>query len=262
MEHVLNISWLQLACFSGVLLLPLFINYFYKLSLAKEVLVSVTRMTIQLFLVGLYLHYLFTLNSLIVNILWLLMMILIGCSAIINKAHLPLRALFIPIFCGLSIGLFPIITLLCVFVVQPEPIYSAQYVVPLAGMLLGNSLTSNIVALQNIFGAFEQRKMEYEGGLALGGTPYQAASPFLAEALKKALAPNLASMTTVGLVSLPGMMTGQILGGVTPMLAIKYQLVILIAIFAMSSVSLTITLNLSLKRALSKSGRIKIKFVK
>ena len=129
-------------------------------------------------------------------------------------------------------------------------------------MLLGNSLTSNIVALQNIYSAFEQRKVEYEGRLALGGTPFQAASPFLAEALKKALAPNLASMTTVGLVSLPGMMTGQILGGVTPMLAIKYQLVILIAIFAMSSISLTITLNLSLKRALGHSGKINIKFIK
>ena len=131
MEHVLEISWLQLIGFSGVLLLPLLINRFYKLSLAKEILISVTRMAIQLFLVGLYLHYLFTLNSLAVNVIWLLLMILIGCSAIINKAHLPLRQMFMPIFCGLSIGLFPIIALLWFFVVQPDPIYSAQYVVPL-----------------------------------------------------------------------------------------------------------------------------------
>ena len=112
MEHVLEISWLQLISFSSVLLLPLLINHVYKLSIAKDMLIAVMRMAVQLFLVGLYLHYLFSLNSLTINILWLLLMVIIGSSAIINKVNLPLRQMFTPIFCGLSISLFPIISLL------------------------------------------------------------------------------------------------------------------------------------------------------
>ncbi len=259
MQNSLEISWAQLALFSVVLVIPLLVNRYYQLAMAKEILIAVSRMAVQLILVGLYLQYVFSLNNLFVNIGWIILMILIGSSAIVGKANLPKRALFMPVVCGVSIGLLPLMLLLCYAIIRPEPVYSAQYVIPLAGMLLGNSLSSNIVALQNLFEAFEQRRSEYEAAIALGATPFQAASPFVLAALKKAQAPILASMATTGLVTLPGMMTGQILAGASPVLAIKYQLVILIAIFVMISVSLTLTLQLSLKRTLSQTGRIKVK---
>ena len=259
MQNSLDISWVQLALFFLMLCIPLLINRYYQLTMTKEVLIAVSRMAVQLLLVGLYLQYVFSINNLFVNIGWIILMILIGSSAIIGKAKLPKRAMFSPVVCGLSIGLLPLMLVLCYIIIQPQPVYSAQYVIPLAGMLLGNSLSSNIVALQNLFEAFAQRENEYEGALVLGATPFQAANPFVLDALKKAQAPILASMTTTGLVTLPGMMTGQILGGASPILAIKYQLVILIAIFVMISVSLTLTLQLSLKRALCETGRIKIK---
>ncbi|MFT6987106.1 MAG: putative ABC transport system permease protein [Psychromonas sp.] len=259
MQSSLYISWTQLALFSMVLFVPLLINRYYQLAMAKEVLIAVSRMAIQLILVGLYLQYVFSLNNLFVNIGWIILMVLIGSSAIVGKANLPKKAIFMPVACGLSLGLLPLMLLLCYVVIRPDPLYSAQYVIPLAGMLLGNSLSSNIVALQNLFEAFAQRRSEYEAAIALGATPFQAANPFVIVALKKAQAPILASMATTGLVTLPGMMTGQILAGVTPILAIKYQLVILIAIFVMSSISLTVTLQLSLQRTLCKTGRIKVK---
>lgn len=259
MQNSLDISWAQLALFSIVLFIPLLINRYYQLAITKEILVAVSRMAVQLLLVGLYLQYFFSINNLFVNIGWIILMVLIGSSAVIGKANLPKRALFMPVLCGLTAGLLPLMLLLCLVIIRPQPLYSAQYVIPLAGMLLGNSLSSNIVALQNLFEAFAQRKSEYEGAIALGASPFAAARPFVLDALKKAQAPILASMATTGLVTLPGMMTGQILGGASPMLAIKYQLVILIAIFVMISVSLTLTLQLSLQRTLSKTGKIMIK---
>ena len=259
MQNSLDISWLQLALFSVTLFIPFMINRYYQLAMTKEILIAVSRMVVQLILVGLYLQYIFLLNNLFINIGWIILMILIGSVAIVGKANLPLRAMFRPVVYGLSVGLLPLMLLLCYVIIQPQPAYSAQYVIPLAGMLLGNSLSSNIVALQHLFEAFAQRNNEYEGAIALGATPFQAANPFVVDALKKAQAPILATMATTGLVTLPGMMTGQILGGANPILAIKYQLLILIAIFVMISVSLTLTLQLSLKRTLSKTGRIKIK---
>jgi len=256
MESSLDISWLQLGLFSMILFIPLLINRYYQLDMTKDVIISTIRMLIQLVLVGLYLQYVFHLNNLIINISWIILMTLIGSSAIVNKVKLPHRLLFFPISCGLFWGLFPVLILLCLVIIKPQPFYSAQYIIPLAGMLLGNSLSSNIVAIQHLFEGFAQRTSEYEGAIALGATPFQAAKPFSVEALKKSQAPILATMTTMGLVTLPGMMTGQILGGVDPIIAIKYQFVIIIAIFVMISVSLTLTLHLTLKRVLSDSGKI------
>lgn len=261
MNNVINISWWQLATFSLVLLIPLTVNKTYQLGIGKEILVSVGRMALQLFLVGAYLEYLFTLNNVWINLLWLLTMISIGASSIISKTRLPRKKLFLPIMVGLAVGLFPVIIILCVAIVKPSPWYSTQYLIPLAGMLLGNSISSTIVALQNLFNAFEERRSEYEAAISLGASPRYASQDFVRNALRKANAPILASMATVGLVTLPGMMTGQILGGTSPLIAIKYQLMIMIAIFTMMTISLTLSINLALKAALTKEGRVSIKFI-
>ncbi|MCR9312145.1 ABC transporter permease [Vibrio alginolyticus] len=259
MDNVVDISWVKLALFGLILLVPFFINARYKLGIAKDTIISVIRMTFQLILIGVYLEYLFQLNSLLVNILWLAIMLLIGASSIAGKAHLPKKPLMLPLLTGLTCGLIPLLIAITAGLVQPSPIYNAQYMIPLAGMLLGNSLSSNIIALQNLFTAFEQRQAEYEAAISLGASPRYASFPFIQEALRKSLAPTLASMATTGLVTLPGMMTGQILGGASPMVAIKYQLVIMLAIFVMLSASVTITLEMTLRWVQTKEGRIKIK---
>lgn len=253
----MDISWWQLASFMVILVIPIGIERYFKLGLSKDMLNAVARMLVQLVLVGVYLQYLFEINSFSVNILWLLLMLLIGASAIVSKAKLSRRLLYFPILVGLSLGLFPVLWLMIVHLLAPKPLYSAQYLIPAAGMLLGNCLSGNIVALQRLFGAFEDRKSEYEGALALGATSYQAALPFVQSAMQQSLAPILASMATTGLVTLPGMMTGQILGGVDPLIAIKYQIVILVAIFVTLTVSVSSSLVLSVKSAITIHGRVK-----
>lgn len=256
MQSTIDISWTQLALFMLVLVIPLCINRYLKLALGKEIAIAIVRMTAQLILVGLYLQFLFELNSLILNLLWLSVMLLIGTSAIIGSAKLPNRPLFFPIITGLLVGIMPLMAMLLLLLLKPSPVYSAQYLIPMAGMLLGNCLSGNIVALQRLFSAFDEKKDQYEGALALGVTPYQAAFPFMQSALKQSFAPILASMTTTGLVTLPGMMTGQILGGSDPMVAIKYQLIILVAIFVMLTISVTLSLILTIKTCIEPSGFI------
>ncbi len=160
MNSTIDIAWWQLAIFSSVLIIPVMVSRIYQLGISKEIFISVGRMTVQLILVGMYLEYLFKLNSIWVNLIWLSLMILVGASSIVSKTHLPTNKLLVPIVLGLAAGLFPIVIILCFGIVQPSPWYSAQYLIPLAGMLLGNSLSGNIVALQNLFTAFEERKSE------------------------------------------------------------------------------------------------------
>ncbi|NVD06312.1 ABC transporter permease [Vibrio sp. JPW-9-11-11] len=259
MDSVIDISWLTLALFFTLLVIPFSISRYYHLALSKEILVSVGRMTVQLMLVGVYLEYLFKLNSLAINILWVLVMTLIGASAITSKAKLPRTHLMLPVCSGLIIALVPMLAIIVLAVVKPTPLYNAQYLIPLAGMLLGNSMSGNIVALQNFFNAFEERKSEYEAAISLGASPSYATLPFVRDAIALSLAPSLATMTTTGLVTLPGMMTGQILGGASPMVAIKYQIMIMIAIFVTMSFSIAITLKLVVKRCINRYGRVLVK---
>jgi putative ABC transport system permease protein len=261
MESAIDISWLNLCLFALTLIVPFSINTYFRLGLAKEFAISLTRLAIQLSLVGIYLEFLFQQSNLLLNLAWLAVMVVIGSNAIIDKAKLPKARLFIPVLSGLIVGLAPLLVILFVVIIKPDPVYNAQYLIPVAGMLLGNSLSGNIVALQNLFSAFEERRSEYEAALSLGASPEYACSPFIREAMQKALAPIMATMTTTGLVTLPGMMTGQILGGANPMLAIKYQLIIFLAIFVMMSISLTISLQLALKQSVSQEGKILIKFI-
>ncbi|MCK6262873.1 ABC transporter permease [Vibrio sp. ZSDE26] len=256
MDSIVDITLWHLTLFSTILMIPFAINHYYRLALGKEITIAIGRMSLQLMAIGLYLEYLFYLNSLLINLVWIGLMILIGTLSIINKAKLPYRNLFAPVFTGLFIGLLPLLVLICLTLIQPTPLYNAQYLIPLAGMLLGNSLSGNIVALQNLFSAYEDRKSEYEGAISLGASPVYASMPFFREAIQKSFAPILASMVTTGLVTLPGMMTGQILGGVAPFVAIKYQLMIMIAIFVMMSISVTLSLRLTLNKAINPQGRV------
>ncbi|OBT16989.1 ABC transporter permease [Vibrio sp. UCD-FRSSP16_10] len=257
-----DIGWWHLAAFSLLLIIPFSINKVYKLELGREMATAIARMASQLILVGLYLEFVFSTNNPWINLAWITVMLCVGATTIVGKSKLPRRVLFAPVLTGLVVGLAPVLAILCWLVVQPVPIYNAQYVIPLAGMLLGNSLSGNIVALQNLYTAFEERHHEYAVAIALGAPPAYASLPFVRVAMQKAFAPILASMAATGLVTLPGMMTGQILGGASPMLAIKYQLVILLAIFVMMSISVTLTLKLSLYRSINPQGRVTIGFKK
>ncbi|WP_285163425.1 ABC transporter permease [Shewanella goraebulensis] len=253
----MDISWLAMSVFMLVLIAPLAINRYFHLHLGKDIAVAVLRMTVQMVLIGLYLKFLFHLESLWVNLIWLLVMLLVGASAIINKAKLPKWAMMLPVIGGLLLGLVPILLIMMLFLFQPTPIYSTQFLIPTAGMLLGNSLSGNIIALQRLFSAFEEKQPQYHGALALGASPKQASEPFVRHAMQQSFAPILASMTTTGLVSLPGMMTGQILGGVDPIIAVKYQIIILIAIFATLTISVASAIQLTINQLLNHSGKLR-----
>lgn len=258
MQQIIEISWWQLASFMVILIIPLLINWHFKLAMSRDTVLAVARMTAQLILVGFYLQYLFNLESLLLNIVWLILMTAIGASAIINGAKLDYRRCYSPVILGVLCGLIPLLSVLLISLIQPTPFYSAQYLIPLAGMLLGNSLSGNIVALQHLFNSFKDKRQEYESRLALGATPQQASQGFVQSSMRQSLSPVLASMSTTGLVTLPGMMTGQILSGANPMLAIKYQLIIMLAIFVMLTVSIAVSLVLVRRSAINKFGRILI----
>ena len=125
------------------------------------------------------------------------------------------------------------------FVINLQNLFEAKYLVVIGGMLLGNSMRGNIIGTDNFYNSIISNEKRYLYHLAHGASQFEALLPYIRKSLIASFSPTIATMMTVGIVSLPGMMTGQMLGGSSPMLAIKYQIAIMVAIFASTTASVT-----------------------
>lgn len=242
--------------FTYALLLPgLWVLWYYRTGLVGRTLYAVLRMSLQLVLVGVYLKYIFELRSLWVNFLWLGVMVSFACGATISQSGLHWRSLLVP--CWSAIGLTGIGTVLYfVAGITGKSLDDAAMVIPIAGMLLGNSMRSNIVALERFYSSLVREEEGYLLRILYGAKRREALLPYIREALKAALGQNIASMITLGLVSLPGMMSGQLLGGSPPWVAIKYQIAIMIGIFSVMAVASALLIEFSIPGAFAPDGTL------
>ncbi len=239
-----------------LLIIPWLLSWKLGLGLGSDLAIAVTRMTIQLTLAGLYLGYLFQWNNPWLNVTWLLVMILAAASSVLGNSDLRPKTFLLPAFIALTIATLTVVLYMNLFVVQLDDLLEARYLVVLGGMLLGNCLSANIVSASRFYQSLKQRLGLYEFRLGNGATRTEALRPFIQESLTAALRPGIAAMMTMGLVSLPGMMTGQMLGGSSPIVAIKYQIAIMLAIFACSTLSISLFLLLTIRQCLAPNGRL------
>jgi putative ABC transport system permease protein len=135
--------------------------------------------------------------------------------------------------------------------------FAAKYFIAIGGMLLGNVLRGNIVGLSTFYHEAKKDEPILQYRLASGAGLFEAIRPYVREALKRAFAPTVATMATMGIVSLPGMMTGQILGGTNPTLAVKYQIAIMIAIYTTVTLGTGVSLFLTTRTAFDGLGNLR-----
>ncbi len=255
MNQVQDLNVFAISGFYLLLIIPLILFQRWQLGLSKTLISAVLRMTIQLSIVGLYLNTLFSWQNPNINALWLGVMALVASYTVCKRSDVNVKRVLPAVITGQVIALITALPIVLAGVIHAQPWWQAQYMIPIAGMLLGNSLTANILALTQWNQSVNEQHHEYQFYLTLGAP--KPAQPFLNRALKTALAPQLASMTTLGIVSLPGMMTGQILGGTAPIIAVKYQLVIMVAIFISGFLSVITTLLIVKHRSFDAYGQIK-----
>ena len=237
-----------------LLIIPIAILLIYRIKLMKALTISLLRLTLQLLLVGLYLQFLFKLNAWWLNVLWLLFMIFAADISLLSASKLSLRRFLFPIFLSLSAGtLVPLMYMVGIIIRLPN-LLEAQYFIPIAGMIMGNSLRADIVGLSQFYSSLQSDEKCYLLSLAQGATLRESVHPYLQKAFSASLAPTLATMATIGIVSLPGMMTGIILGGTDTMVAIKYQIAIMIAIFTGTTITVILGIILTTRKSFSKYG--------
>ncbi len=261
MKGAPDLSWQGMAMGFILLALPLLLTWRLRLGLGKDIVIGVGRMTVQLVLAGLYLGYLFRWNLPWLNLTWLGVMILAASGSVLHHSELRWSAFIGPALAALGLATLVIVLYLNAFVVQLDDLFEARYLIVLGGMLLGNCLSANIIAASSYYKSIAEQQSLYEWRLGNGASQSQALRPFLRESLTAALRPGVAAMMTMGLVSLPGMMTGQMLGGSDPGVAIKYQIVIMLAILTCTSASISLFLFFSSRICFDPLGNLKTKRV-
>ena len=257
MHQTIDISYFNLFLGYLLLIIPLVVFYHYKTHLVKDSLVAVLRMTIQLLVVGLYLEILFEYNDAWINSAWWIIMVVVAAFTIVRRASLKRKYFLIPLFISLAISLFLIDLYFLGIIIELDYAFESRYFIPISGILLGNCLKTNILGLNTFYKKLHSEITLYRYYLANGATRSEALIPFMREGLRTAFNPLIAGISVIGLISLPGMMTGQILGGSSPNVAIKYQIMLMMAIFVSTVISVILTIIISNNFVFDKYGNVK-----
>jgi putative ABC transport system permease protein len=210
-----------------------------RLELEKELGLGAIRAAVQLVAIGYALRLLFAAEhpASVFGVL-LVMWLVAGWTSARRLKHGPgARVLFPYAFAAIGLGAFVALVPVFVLVIPPRPWFEARYVIPIGGMMLSSAMNVVAQVFERLFASAHAEAATLEQYLALGATPEQALAPHRKAALRAALIPTINGLVTVGLVSLPGMMTGQILSGTAPEQAVRYQVVIMYQLVAVAAVA-------------------------
>ncbi|UTW11516.1 ABC transporter permease [Marinobacterium rhizophilum] len=229
-EEYYSLSLAQVGLAALLLLVNVALSIGLQLGLTRSLLVASARMTVQLLLVGLILEWVFALRApLPVLGIALVMATLAGVTAA-GRTRLRFAGMYWDSLLSVLGAAMLVTGAALAGIVRVEPWYNPQYLIPMLGMVLGNILNGINLGLDRFTTCLFDRSALIDSRLALGATRWEAARSEIREALHTALTPAINSMLVMGVVSLPGMMTGQILAGAAPTDAVRYQIVIIFMI--------------------------------
>lgn len=229
MKEVIQIDIERFLLIYLLLLIVLAVMKKCKIQQTKLLLLGSVQMTVQLVIAGFLLTYIFRNPKPIYTVVYISFMIAFSIHRVLSKnKELNFKFKFY-IASTLSVSGIGIIMFFIVFVVN-ENLLNPQYAIPLSGMIFGNVMTGLNLGLKTFRESIDAQRNKMEALLNFGGKPNDILHPFVFQSLETALLPTINSMVGMGIVSLPGMMTGQILSGTMPTTAILYQIAIIIAI--------------------------------
>ncbi|MDD3140535.1 MAG: ABC transporter permease [Lachnospiraceae bacterium] len=213
------------------------------------------RMTVQLILAGLILTYIFKHPHPIFTVLYLMAMIAFAIHRVVSKNKTINKRFKVAIGISLAFSGLSIITFFIIVVVG-QSMFNPQYVIPIGGMIMGNAMTGVTLGVKAFRESFEGQRARIDTLLNIGVAPQKILLPFVNKSLETALLPTMNALLGMGIVSLPGMMTGQILSGTLPTTAILYQIAIMVAICTVVCVSVFGSLYLGYKTLYNTKNQI------
>ena len=230
-----------------------------RLGISQQLVIAAVRTTLQLFLIGYVLKFLFASSQWYWILLLSLVMVSIAGREVVARQKYRLHGMW-----GFGVGTssmfastFVITIMALVLIIGNRPWYEPQYAIPLLGMMLGNTMTGIALGMNTLSQAAVQQRKIIEGRLMLGQTWQQAVHDITRDAMRTGMIPIINSMAAAGVVSLPGMMTGQILAGSPPLIAVKYQILIMFMITAGTGFGTILAVKLTAARLFDDRHRLR-----
>ncbi len=257
MTAVITLTWDRLALVAALILLNAGISLRLGLGLGQRLLLAAVRTVVQLLLLGLVLAWVFSVEGPLAVLAMMTFMIVMAGYEAVRRTTLRIpggygAGLGVMLFSSMTVTLYGIVAVLRV-----DPWYRPQYIVPILGMVLGNTLNGISLGLETVLDGFARDRERVEVLLAHGASPAEASRDVVRRAVRTGMVPILNSMVAAGVVSIPGMMTGQILAGQDPGGAARYQIFILFLIAA--GVALGTVLVVLAARRLVFDGRARLR---
>jgi putative ABC transport system permease protein len=229
-QEIIDLGFLDLALGYSLILLTVALARLQGIGQEREMLWASARMIVQLLAVGYVLHLVFAIDHPLPVLVILLAMGAFSVQVMGGRVKAKMPDFYRVVSTALFIGCGGMTFYFVLLVVGPDPWYAPRYLIPLAGMIIGNSMNGAALAAERLSAEMRDRREEIEAALCLGASARQSSREMVRSAYRAALIPTTNTMAAMGLVSLPGMMTGQILSGTAPMVAVKYQIAIMFAI--------------------------------
>jgi len=242
---MIQLTITDIAMALGLIAIAIGLSAWQKLGLEWQLLIATIRTIVQLIFVGYILEIVFTTKQPLLAIAIISVMLTVASVVARNKISQKIRRLLPLVWGSILTSTTLSISYTNLFVIKPEIWYEPQYLIPLVGIVLGNAMNGAAIAGERLVSTINSNPVEIETYLSLGATPEEAVNKYRKEAIRVALIPNLNQMTVIGIVTLPGIVTGQLLSGVNPLDAVAYQMLIMFLLaFANLVTSLLVTYGL------------------
>lgn len=246
----------DIALASSLIIIVLILSWRLRLQITKTLLVAAIRTVVQLSFIGLILAWIFAREQWYEVLLILTIMTLIAGSAAKNRVKRHYKGLLIDTLISVSASGILVTAIAIVAILNVQPWYTPQFVIPILGLILGNSLTAISLTSNQLIESFHAQQGRIEMMLSLSARPFEAVHEPIRTAIINGMTPTLNSMLVVGIVSLPGMMTGQILAGADPTQAVRYQIITMFLICVSSTLGCTISALLIYRRFFNKDKQL------
>lgn len=240
MESALQLVWAM-----GLMVIAIALSAWQRLGLEWNLALATGRTVVQLLVVGYVLAAVFEFKHPVIVLGLLAIMLIVAAIVARNRISQKIPNLLPMVGGAMLTGTLLTLIYTNLFVIQPPTWYEPQFLIPLAGIVLGNSMNAAAIAGERLVSTLNSSQIEIETHLSLGATPDQAVARYRREAITAGLIPTINTMMVVGLVTLPGIMTGQLLSGVSPLVATSYQMVIMFMLaFATLITTILITVGI------------------
>ncbi len=245
-----DLTYLNVLVATALIAVNGMISVALKLGLEKRLAVGAIRTVVQLTLIGYVLQWIFDSENIAVIVAMMLVRSLVAGIAAVSRVERRFPGVWLNSIIATMASSW-LVTMIALTAVIPPNVWwaqRAQYLIPLLGMILGNMLNGVSLGMDRLSGQLTAERRSVEMHLTLGATRWEAARSAIRQAVRTGMIPMINSMMVVGLVSLPGMMTGQLLAGVNPLGAVKYQIAIMFLIAAATALSTIGVVLLSYRR--------------